>query len=289
MYADQGELSKAIKYLGSRQAVANALGTSRQFIDQCVRSERKVSPQKALKMSQFCGWEADIYKLAPDQKEMFDLMQAYFTHRWHPPKSIDALSVSTLPLHSIILGNGCCPIYPGAQDFSAQKDNPHFHRPLLIDTQHHLISCACRFQAYQQWGYPRVEVIRLSLFDLLKYEVHLEALTPLFPLSERVPLYPALQQVIGLRQGRRTDLSLVQNFGWLPGTKTREVLAKRSGFNNYAHYKQVADILCTAIPVLIQTMDRGAISVSRAQTLAHLPPYEQHQTLENLHLLFTSS
>jgi hypothetical protein len=66
----------------------------------------------------------------------------------------------------------------------------------------------------------------------------------------------------------------------VPGQKTRDAAAERSGFGNHETYRQAAKVVENGTPRLIQAMDEGRVSISAASILADADADEQEAILE---------
>jgi hypothetical protein len=93
-----------------------------------------------------------------------------------------------------------------------------------------------------------------------------------FTPSERVAIGKAIEELIGSRQGKSDDASLVEIFPQVAeGSKTREVAAKAAGFGNDKTYRDAKKVVEEAVPELLAAMDAGTVSVSAAAKLTNLP------------------
>ncbi len=122
-----------------------------------------------------------------------------------------------------------------------------------------------------------------------------------FTPSERVAIGRALEAEIGDRQGRRTDIQdgfasdavspdenvgdyptseLVENFPQVePGAKTRDIVAKASGFGNARTYEQAKRVVERAVDEVIAQMDSENLSVNAAALIADQPPDRQREII----------
>lgn len=99
-----------------------------------------------------------------------------------------------------------------------------------------------------------------------------------FTPSERVAIGAALEAEIGDRQGRRPDSELVENFPQVePGMKTRDIVAKASGFGNARTYEQAKRVVERAVDEVIAQMDSEQIAISAAALIADQPPERQRE------------
>lgn len=97
-----------------------------------------------------------------------------------------------------------------------------------------------------------------------------------FTPSERVAIAEAVKAELGNRQGQRTDKGLVQNVAQVqPGTKTRQITAKKAGFGNAETYRQAKAVTETGVPELVEKMDAGEVSISAAAVIAKQPAEKQ--------------
>jgi protein gp37/ParB-like chromosome segregation protein Spo0J len=97
-----------------------------------------------------------------------------------------------------------------------------------------------------------------------------------FTPSERVAIGKAIEELIGSRQGKSDDASLVEKFPQVAdGSKTREVAAKAAGFGNDKTYRDAKKVVEDGAPELLAAMDAGEVSISAAAKLTSLPSGEQ--------------
>lgn len=101
-----------------------------------------------------------------------------------------------------------------------------------------------------------------------------------FTPSERVSIAKAVEQLIGNRQGQRTD----KHRGQIPeverGKRTREIAAEKAGFGNDKSYRQAVKVVQNGTPTLVHAMDNGRVSISAAAILANADSDEQDAILQ---------
>jgi protein gp37 len=101
-----------------------------------------------------------------------------------------------------------------------------------------------------------------------------------FTPSERVAIGKAIEELIGSRQGQKSDDLLVEispQVGSSP--KTREVAAKAAGFGNDFTYRQAKKVVEEGAPELLAAMDAGTVSVNAAAKLTNLSPEQQAEAV----------
>jgi hypothetical protein len=99
-----------------------------------------------------------------------------------------------------------------------------------------------------------------------------------FTPSERVAIGKAIEALLGNRQGQRTDRELPRNCGEVtPGLETREIAARKAGFDSKDTYERAKTAVEVGTPELIEAMDAGEVSISAASVIACEPPELQDQ------------
>jgi len=112
-----------------------------------------------------------------------------------------------------------------------------------------------------------------------------------FTVSERVAIGRAIEERLAGRQGQRTDLRQEAAEGSLPaetqlpadwpevltGTETRDIAAKRAGFDSTTAYRRAKQVVESGSPELVEAVDEGEVSVSAAAEIARQPHDEQRE------------
>lgn len=87
-----------------------------------------------------------------------------------------------------------------------------------------------------------------------------------FTPSERVAIAAAVAEMLGERQGKRTDLGHGDNCPEVAAGRTRDIVAGKSGFSSGKQYERAKAVVEEGIPELVEKMDAGEVSVSAAAT-----------------------
>jgi len=176
-------------------------------------------------------------------------------------------------------------------------------RPLIIDTDGVLISGKSLYLAHQRLNQQRVSVLILNLNALLCQQFDLSAIQKELLLSDRIAIGIRLENYLGKRQGKRSDLIIdaqqsmsvtqndIKNDRSLPsdvtevnimmrGQETRQYIANRVGMGR-VRYQEGKQILRFGIPALITAADQLQISSSQAAKKARLTPQEQLNFFNN--------
>jgi len=85
-------------------------------------------------------------------------------------------------------------------------DDANLSRPLIIDTDGVLISGKSLYLAHQRLNQQRVSVLILNLNALLCQQFNLSAIQKELLLSDRIAIGIRLENYLGKRQGKRSDL-----------------------------------------------------------------------------------
>jgi ParB-like chromosome segregation protein Spo0J len=85
-----------------------------------------------------------------------------------------------------------------------------------------------------------------------------------FTPSERVAIAETIRAQIGSRQGQRSDHAALVDRGpqVAPGQKTRDVAARKAGFDSNHAYRLAKTVVESGAPNVVEAMDRGDVSIS---------------------------
>jgi hypothetical protein len=149
-------------------------------------------------------------------------------------------------------------------------------QPIGITEDFRLVFGQRRFLAVRdhlKWPRIPTRVVRVS--SLLAAEHDENEVRKSFTASERTAIASALEQEIGNRQGQRTDRQPQDNCPEVPpGVQTREIAARKAGFNNYKSYVE------RGTPELVEAMDSGELSIHAAAVLAQQPADTQRTIVQ---------
>jgi hypothetical protein len=180
-------------------------------------------------------------------------------------KELDAFPIPfiEIPLKEIIFPENIIS-FPHQKNLSLSN-----HRAICVDKNFHLIYGIEHIKAAENRRKKLVFSWQISLEDLRdkKYEVH--HLLKIFNLFERIALRNALENFIGKRQGRRTDLNeLVDLPSQVQGIKTRDFVAEVLGFGSDYVCRMLNKILRHGSRTLILQILEEKISISKAGEIA---------------------
>ncbi|MCP4543151.1 MAG: ParB N-terminal domain-containing protein, partial [Chloroflexi bacterium] len=130
-------------------------------------------------------------------------------------------------------------------------------------------------------GWQEIDVRVVDVQSITQGENDENEIRKDFTPSERVAIAETIKAEIGNRQGCRTDLQPVDNGPQVPhGAKTRDVVAKKAGFGSGKEYDRARKVVDTAEPEVVEAMDKGDMSISRAARVADLPPEQQREVVD---------
>ena len=149
--------------------------------------------------------------------------------------------------------------------------------PIGIDSGYRLVFGERRLRAFKHLGRDTIPVRFVNLESLIKGELAENDCRKDFTPSERVAIGAAMEAELQGRVGNpQLKAANVENFPPLqPEGKTRDLVAKATGFGNGKTYEQAKKVTGEAAPELVQAMDEGRASVSAAAALLTLPKEEQ--------------
>lgn len=124
-------------------------------------------------------------------------------------------------------------------------------------------------------GRTTIEARVVNVASIVEGEYAENVIRKDFAPSERYAIGKALAAEIGNRQGQRTDRELVHNGTQVDkGSKTRDIVAQKSGLGSHASYERVGKVIDDGVPELVDAMDKKEISIRKAAEIAKLPPEE---------------
>lgn len=185
--------------------------------------------------------------------------------------------MKSVPIHTVKVGERH---RKQMGDLNGLADSIHAHgllQPIGITRDRTLVFGERRLRACRdllKWDEIPVRVVDVA--SIVEGEFTENQVRKDFTPSERVAIGKAIEELIGSRQGQRTDTELQQNFAEVePGKQTREVAAEKAGFGNAETYRQAKKVIEAGAPELVSAMDAGDVSISAAAKLANLPAAEQ--------------
>lgn len=268
-------LFKAIKHVGSQAALAKVLGRSQQNINDWINRDQKITNLGAI-FQLFIALKGSIPldEFTNDAEKIRQTIHSVILYDQFPSieLALDALKV-THP----------CPLAKETQYAYAQTNQHPSSLPILVDQDQQLITCECRIRDSLWAKQKKLFVHRIDLRELINQSICITPLLQLLPLSEKVAVGLAIERMLGNRQGKRKISRLPDNYPEVQsGVETRHLAAKYSGFSSEFTYRQAKLIMTHGISALIQAMDSGVISISKAKQLSELPQDEQQHFITDL-------
>lgn len=121
-----------------------------------------------------------------------------------------------------------------------------------------------RLLAAKQLGWSKIETKVVDIKRIVQGEHDENVVRKDFTKSEMHDIRLAIEEATPKRQGQRTS-------GQLPGSETREKVAKDAGFESSREATRVASVIETGNSDLVELMDSGEVSVSAAAEVTSLP------------------
>ena len=155
-------------------------------------------------------------------------------------------------------------------------------QPIGINSSYQLVFGERRLRAFVHLGRTEIPARFVNLETLLKGEYAENEFRKDFTPSERVAIGEAIEVELQGRAGNpQIKGANVENFPPLqPEGKTRDLVAKATGFGNGKTYEQAKKVVQQAAPELIEAMDKGEASISAAAIVAELPIEAQRAAVE---------
>jgi ParB-like chromosome segregation protein Spo0J len=158
------------------------------------------------------------------------------------------------------------------------KKNGLMH-PVVIDSYYRLIAGERRVRAFELIGEKEIPARILNVPSLLEAELAENELRKDFTPTERVAIAKAIEEEIGNRQGKRTDLELRVERPEVKDKRPREVAAEKAGFGSEVTYRRAKAVVRDGVPELQEAMDDGSLTINAAFEISKLPEEEQVQVL----------
>ena len=190
--------------------------------------------------------------------------------------------VATLPIDAIKVGARFRQDHGDLDALARSIQELGLLQPIGVDREHCLIFGHRRYLAHRRLGLDTIQARIIEVPSLIQAEHAENEIRKDFTASERVAIAKAVEEEIGNRRGRRTDLKvqglgdllpteLPENFPEVSGKETRQIAAEKAGFGNETTYRQAKTVVEKADPALVQAMDAGAIAIGTAAKLASAP------------------
>lgn len=278
-------LLKAVRILGSRASLANAIGTIPEVVKSWLNVGIRVPLEFAFEIQRVTNGQVTWQEISPHL--------ARFQKGWVStnviaenilPQLIKQISLSRISIESTT-HNHTEEIYALSIDIKKHG----LQRAICIDTENQLIFGKKRFLAHQLLGKKSIACWKLSLIELIKGNYSVTELCKNFTWSERIAIAFVIEKLLGNRQGQRSDLELRQNFDEVQGKvgayitkgRTHTLIANHLGFGNRVTYTQSKKIYLQGSDALIHLIDNQKISIYGAFTLLHLSHEEQITALNH--------
>ncbi len=163
-------------------------------------------------------------------------------------------------------------------------------QPIGITKDNVLVFGERRLTACYALGWSEIEARVVDVSSIIEGEFAENEVRKAFTPSERLAIADAVQREIGRRQGTRTDIvsladkrkEQLRDHGpeVKKGERTRDVVAKISGFSSSKQMERTAKVVEDGSPQLVAAMDKGEVSARKAADLANLTAPEQVVSLQ---------
>jgi len=286
-------LLEVIRFFGSVSACAKALQVSRARVSNWLNKIRIRIPYEYVLLMEHLT-QVSIERLSPFTEKTNKAIRSQQNKEKILEQSIEKIIVEQ-PIPC-----GCC-----------QQSHP-----ILVGTDGVLIRCLFQLEAYKKMGKSKIPVTIIDVGSLLLGVRTIEEIPVQFLTSDRVAIGLRLEQLIGNRQGQRTDLNkkakIHKNSSelrpkWdevkyekeildsLPipsracnavnGRRTENRVAKLVTLNSKNTYHRAKQVYLQGDEALIQALDRDEISINKAAQLVQL---SQDASLSQSHFHLTA-
>jgi ParB-like chromosome segregation protein Spo0J len=201
--------------------------------------------------------------------------------------------VQLVPIATIQVGERYRKHMGDLQALAASIDKEGLLHPLVINQDNRLIAGERRLRACRDiLGWQEILCRVLDIDDVIEGQYAENEIRKDFTPSERVAIAKAIEEQIGNRRGKRTDLppkaggnsksngikqvQLPTNWSEVKsGEESRQAAAKGAGFSSTTTYERTKQVVETAEPEVVEAMDEGDLSIAAAAEVAKLPAEEQ--------------
>lgn len=145
--------------------------------------------------------------------------------------------------------------------------------PIGIDEYFNLIYGHRRLEACEDLGWKKIPCVVVKLKSVIAGEWAENEMRKQFTPSERAAIGKAIEPALAERAGR--PVKNVENFPPLLAGKTRDLAAKRAGFQTGKTYESAKTVVARGAAELIAAMDKGRIKIDAAAKIATQPKADQ--------------
>jgi ParB family chromosome partitioning protein len=187
-------------------------------------------------------------------------------------------SVITIPIADITIGPDRARRDLGdLPTLAASIDQIGLLQPPVINTANKLICGLRRIRAVESLGWTQIEARVVDLAEVVLGEFAENEFRKDFTRSERVSIAKAMEEAIGNRAGRPSgDDEIRRNCDeFSEGERTKDFVAKRTGFGSKDSLARAESVVENGIPELVEAMDKEEVSIAAAAEIAALPTEEQ--------------
>jgi len=189
------------------------------------------------------------------------------------------MKVETVAISKIIVGEQFRKDPGDLEALAANIREMGLLQPIGIDSHHNLIFGGRRLEACAEilkWKSIPCAILRMK--SLLAGQYAENEFRKNFTVSERTAIGKAVEAELGKRQGRPTKN--LDNCPAFPKGNTRDIAAKRAGFETGKTFERAKQVADKGSPELKEAVDKGEVSISAGAVIASQPKAEQKRIVE---------
>lgn len=170
-------------------------------------------------------------------------------------------------INKIKVGNRYRKDMGNIQELAESIEEQGLLQPIGINENNELVFGQRRIEAYKLLGREEIEARFVNVTSILEGELTENEIRKQFNIEERVAIGIAVEEMIGNRQGQRTDVQLPDGRPEVEkGVETRDVAAQKSGFGSGRNYDRAKAIIEKATPEQIEKINTGKSSINKIHT-----------------------
>ena len=264
-------LLEAIRFAGSVAKLAKHIGAQRSQVNNWLNRDDAIPYQYAILIEEISG--VSIERLAPNEVAANKVIRQL---RNVTDEQIVDIAISKIQISTPTQ----------VQMHPSEAKTRELSRPIIVGSDMTLISGSDRLAAHKALGHTTVPAIIVDIEALVLGERLITEYQEPISISDQVAVAMQIENKLGNRQGRRSDLqdnkeksckpsdSLDQTSNPLRG-RTDDLASKLAGFSSRESYRRAKNVVQQGTPELITAMDNKSISISLAANLATTPHEQQ--------------
>lgn len=257
-------LAKAIRYIGSQEKLAGAIGggVHQKCVSNWLNRDKKLSLEKAVKIEQVTHKYVTISELAPDKSWIVEYIQdSVFTPH-------------LVKLSNIKLENIPCKVSNDISILANDIKHNGLNRPIAITPNKNLIYGYKRLIACQQLKFDYIASYIVNPKNFLNGMQQVHGLISHCTLSERVAIGQVIEPfILSLKSNTvnsikaKKIISSVRPDINIDGWTAEQIISSLLNFDDKESYKNIKSIISQNCPQIITALDHREISIEKALSI----------------------